>query len=163
MKRDRWRPLERANYLGYVEPSAAAIEAAMRRLDCSREEVIEAIKREAQDCEYWINDLYQVALRRIPEVPGVRSALVHLNIRRRDGKPIFRDWRHFQRIKNELVGDECEGVEIYPAESRLNDTSNKYHLWVFADPNYRIPFGLLDRDVVDDDGDRKGGYRQRKL
>jgi hypothetical protein len=29
--------------------------------------------------------------------------MVHLNIRRRDGGPIFRDWRHFQRIKNQLV------------------------------------------------------------
>jgi hypothetical protein len=87
----------------------------------------------------------------------------HLNIRRRDGKPIFRDWRHFQWIKNELVGEECEGLELYPAESRLNDTSNKYHLFVFADPTYRIPFGMQDRDVIERDDAKKPGHRQRRM
>src|ERR1043165_2191444 len=41
------------------------------------------------------------------------------------------DWRDYQRIKNELVGPEAEGVELYPAESRLVDTSNQFHLYVF--------------------------------
>jgi hypothetical protein len=58
------------------------------------------------------------------------------------------DWRHFQRIKNELCGPEFEALEIYPAESRLVDTSNQYYLWVLPEGS-RIPFGFKDRLVVE--------------
>jgi hypothetical protein len=72
------------------------------------------------------------------------------------------DWRHFQRIKNELVGNECEGVEIYPAESRCVDSSNQYHLFVMRDPKLRLPFGFKERLVLDD-GElcEKTGAKQR--
>lgn len=74
-------------------------------------------------------------------------AFLHLNIRRRDGKVILRDWRHFQRIKNDIVGAECEAIEMYPAESRLVDESNKYHLYAWTNPRFRIPFGWTQRSV----------------
>lgn len=48
----------------------------------------------------------------------------------RDRAPI-RDWRVGQRVKNELVGPEAEGIELYPAESRLMDEANEYWLVVF--------------------------------
>ena len=73
------------------------------------------------------------------------------------------DWRHRQLIKNQLLGEECEAVEIYPAESRLNDTSNKYHLWGFTDPNIRLPFGMQKRDVVDEEVRLPAGHRQRRI
>jgi hypothetical protein len=53
---------------------------------------------------------------------------VHLSIKRFDRGPV-RDWRHLQQIKNEVVGPEAEAFEIFPAESRLVDTANQYHLW----------------------------------
>jgi len=53
--------------------------------------------------------------------------MLHLSIKRLDKHPV-RDWRHFQRIKNELIGEENEAVELYPAQSRLVDTTNQYHL-----------------------------------
>ncbi|MFN3652295.1 MAG: hypothetical protein ACK47B_22180 [Armatimonadota bacterium] len=90
----------------------------------------------------WQNNRYQVVLRR-REV-SLFGPCVHLTIRSLDGEPRH-DWRDFQRIKNELVGPETEGVELYPAESRLVDTANHYHLWVF--PEYRFPFGMTARDV----------------
>lgn len=46
------------------------------------------------------------------------------------------DWRDFQRIKNDIVGDEWEGIELYPAESRLVDPSNRFYLWC-------VPKGVL--------------------
>ena len=101
------------------------------------------------------NDLYEVAVRR-DEPPGL-PALVHLSIKRRDKAPV-RDWRHMQRIKNELLGAECEAVELYPAESRLVDSANQYHLWGFDDPTFRFPFGYADRFVSDEARD---GGRQR--
>jgi hypothetical protein len=156
--KDRWRPLQRANI---VQPlTAADVAEAMLITGADEATARKALEDEVSGVEYWINDLYQVALRRLDCQPP----MIHLNIRRRDGKVIFRDWRHFMRIKNQLVGAECEAVEIYPAESRLNDTSNKYHLWCFSDPTYRLPFGLTRRDVVADDGGAKRpGHRQRRI
>ena len=40
------------------------------------------------------------------------------------------------------MGPECEGLELYPAEARLIDGSNQFHLWVCSDPNVRFPFGM---------------------
>lgn len=90
------------------------------------------------------NSRYQVVRREYPEGPF--GPYVHLTIRSRDGSPRH-DWRDFQRIKNELVGEEAEGVELYPAESRLVDTANHYHLWVF--PSYRFPLGMTQRETSD--------------
>jgi hypothetical protein len=92
--------------------------------------------------ELWENNRYQVVLRR--REGGPFGPCVHLTIRSADGSARH-DWRDFQRIKNELVGEEAEAVELYPAESRLVDTANHYHLWVF--PEYRFPFGMQEREV----------------
>lgn len=96
--------------------------------------------------ELWFNNQYTVHLRRSENL-STGPDMVHLSIKRKDRKTA-RDWRHLQRIKNELVGPECEGVEVYPAESRLVDTSNQYHLWVFADPTFRLPWGFGERLVM---------------
>jgi len=53
-----------------------------------------------------------------------------------------------QRIKNEIVGPEHEAVELFPAESRLVDTSNQYHLWVLTSDENRWPFGFQTRLVA---------------
>lgn len=87
----------------------------------------------------WQNNRYVVIRKEIGE------GMTWLSIRHRNRKAV-RDWRHFQRIKNELAGPEREAVEIYPAESRLVDEANQYHLWVFPE-NYTIPFGFNERLV----------------
>lgn len=102
---------------------------------------METLKR-VQEEEVWINDIYQVNVRR-------GEHIVHLSIKRLDKSPIT-DWRHKQLIKNELVGEECEGLEIYPAESRLVDTANQFHLWCYCDPTFRIPVGWNDGRIVRD-------------
>jgi len=71
-----------------------------------------------------------------------------LSIKRRD-KEAIHDWRDLQRIKNDLIGPENEGVELYPAESRLADSANQYHLWVLADPSVQFPFGYQERLVAE--------------
>lgn len=144
------KPLVKFNY---VKPKA---EVDFSRAGASKP----GLDEEARNTTYWINELYQVARRVFPGSP-----LVQLNIRRRDGRSLFRDWRHFQEIKNQLVGEECEGVELYPAESRLVDTSNKYHIWCHTDPEFRFPLGFGYRHVEDADRKRNKipGIRQRKL
>lgn len=93
------------------------------------------------------NNLYTVIGRRLAPDVETSPSMVWLSIRRNDRKPA-RDWRHLQRIKNELVGPECEGVEIFPAESRLVDQANQTHLWVILDPQFRWPFGFNEGRIT---------------
>lgn len=90
--------------------------------------------------EVWLNSRYQVLVYRNRTSEGF-PAVHWLSIKRRDKESIH-DWRDFQRIKNDLIGPEHEAVELFPAESRLVDTSNQYHLWVLKDPTIRFPFGF---------------------
>jgi hypothetical protein len=90
----------------------------------------------------YMNDIYTVRLRDA-------APFVQLDITRRDGQP-YKSWREFQQIKNELVGPECEAVELFPAESRLVDTANQYHLWANPDPRFRFPFGYHKRVVLEE-------------
>ncbi|HZV36746.1 MAG TPA: hypothetical protein VFB72_19370 [Verrucomicrobiae bacterium] len=87
------------------------------------------------------NDVYQVAVRR----PSERT--LHLSIKRIDRQCIH-DWRDLQEIKNQLVGEECEAVELYPAESRRIDAANQYHLWCSTDPQFRFPVGFNQGRLV---------------
>jgi hypothetical protein len=81
--------------------------------------------------------------------------LVQISIKRHDGKPLHPLWRDKQAIKNQVVGEECEGIELYPAESRKHDQVNQYHLWAIDDRTFRFPFGWPGRVTLDDD-DTKG-------
>ncbi len=95
---------------------------------------------------FYSNDVYRVNISApSPEsIPWPQH--YHISIIRHDKQPIH-NWADFQQIKNQLVGPENEGIEIYPAESRLVDMAPQYHLWVFADPTVRIPTGYNYRMV----------------
>jgi hypothetical protein len=84
----------------------------------------------------------------------------YLTIKRND-RHWARDWRHFQRIKNELLGPEVEAVELYPAESRLVDEANQFHLWALAEGE-RFPLGFTDRSVLMS-SDEEHGSKQRPV
>lgn len=63
-----------------------------------------------------------------------------LRVYRHDGKRLTKHWQELQQIKNELVGEECEAVEIFPKESQRKDGENSYHLWVPL--GWALPFGM---------------------
>jgi hypothetical protein len=69
-----------------------------------------------------------------------------LTIRREDRRPVT-DWRDVQWIKNQLLGPDVEAVQLFPAESRLVDTSNQFYLFAFKEPGFRFPFGFQERMV----------------
>lgn len=94
-----------------------------------------------------LNSIYQVSV--FLQCVEPYGEIVHLSIKTHDRQPRH-DWRELQRIKNEICGAECEGVEIFPAESRLVDTANQYHLYVFRD--HRLPFGFQERLVSEESG-----------
>lgn len=145
-----WTPFERgeldpADFTPEALDLRAAEQAAALNMpvDVIRAQLVELLKD-----EIWVNSRYQVNVRR-GDAPESGSRIVWLSIKRRDKQPPGPErFRDFQRIKNELVGPEHEAVEIYPAESRMVDTSNQYHLWVFSDPAFRLPFGFMPSERV---------------
>lgn len=90
--------------------------------------------------EIWGNRLYSAAVRRDED------GCAQLSVHRRDRRPL-RDWRHMQRIKTEVLGADVEAVELYPAESRLMDGANEYHLWSLP-PGERFPLGYTGERAV---------------
>jgi len=97
-----------------------------------------------EEGSYFLNNKYRVFIRSMTDDQGVKHHM--LSIKRLDRRPIM-DWRDLQWIKNELLGAEEEMVQIFPAESRLVDTSNQY--WFFHYPGRRWPFGFSDRLVTE--------------
>lgn len=113
--------------------------------------------------EVWINDEYQVNIDYNPPHGFDGMDIIHLSIKRRDKEPIH-DWRDLQAIKNMLVAPEAEAVELYPAESRLVDSANQFHLWVFVSRNKKfpqVPIGWSDRFTGTSDDAAKTGGKQR--
>lgn len=120
------------------------------------EHIRKAVAAEHDGVKYYVNDTYQVAVREL----GGDMDMVHLSIKRRDRQSCH-DWRDFQAIKNQLLGEECEAIELYPAESRRVDTANQYHLWGFRKQDFRFPMGYNVRAV--DDQTTVGNSKQRPL
>lgn len=104
----------------------------------------EGLPEKARAHHVFVNSIYQVSV--WYEHSDVFGDIAHLSIKTHD-KQARHDWRDMQRIKNELCGEDTEGVELFPAESRLVDTANQYHLFVFR--TYKIPLGFTERLVGD--------------
>ena len=114
--------------------------------------------------EHWMNDIYLCTVDRfktdaVDEWGNNPPLQARLAITRHD-KAAVHDWRHFQKIKNDIFGENCEAVELYPDESRLMDTANTYWLYVFKS-DYRLPFGQQYRQVEDADSAGTMGAVQR--
>jgi hypothetical protein len=93
----------------------------------------------------WLNSRFQVHItpRRSQEL-GPHWHVSWKNVDR----TARHDWREVQRMKTELLGHDCEAVEVYPAEDRLHDTCNQFHLWALP-PGARFPFGFLERRLAE--------------
>ena len=112
--------------------------------------------------ETYSNDLYLVQINRDANHgfgESLTDGMFELTIRRKDREPMH-DWRHVQLIKNQIVGDENEMVELYPAESRLRDSANQFWFYGFNNDKVRFPFGMFGRVV--NDGNDFGKSKQRK-
>lgn len=114
--------------------------------------------------QVWSNDVYSVTVRPFgvthPDRPDWKGELLWLSIKTHTRRPI-RDWRHLQQIKNEVAGPEREACEIFPAESRLVDTSNEYHLFVLPEGE-SFGFGYPERDIVQPDEIKTFNEEQKK-
>lgn len=113
-----------------------------------------------EDEVVWINDKYIVHRREFDNEQLGR--MVHLSFTRRDRRPVV-DWRDKQHMKNQLIGPDCDAVEIFPAEDRLVDQANQFHLWGFLQEDARLPFGFHQGRVVAENTDDYPGAVQRPL
>lgn len=143
LKRDKglpaWTPFERAQF-----PNTRNV---MGHLVTRDKEVV------------FVNSRFQVCVvENVPNGLGIEG-MTWLSIKN-NTKNHRHDWRELQRIKNELCGRERDAIEIYPAESRLHDTADQFHLWVFPE-NAMLPIGFKGRYVSD--ADRPGVGSQRKF
>jgi len=102
----------------------------------------------------FLNDGYQVDVRYDKKEDGMKGWL-WLSIKRKD-KSWIRDWRELQKIKNMICGDEREGCELYPAESRLVDSSNQFHIFVLPEGE-KFSFGYNGGRLIVD-GRKNGGW-----
>lgn len=112
--------------------------------------MVEKVIADAENDEVFLSacGTYQVT-RRYNTPNGFDTPMICLSCKRVDREPL-QDWRVLQEIKNALVGEECEAIELHPAESRLVDTANQRWLWCFANPTVRVPVGFTERAVCND-------------
>lgn len=131
-----------------AHPEAAAEPAGGKHHTLDR--IAEGIRDNAERPECWVNDIYNVVVRRWSTDPvfGTSAGMIQIGIHTHNGTARH-DWREFQGIKNQIAGPECEAFELYPAESRLLDPSNYYTLWCFPGLR-RIKVGVNEsRRVLD--------------
>ena len=109
----------------------------------------------------WVNETYHVYII-TDDLHGFgdEADLWWLSIKRHDREPIC-DWREFQEIKNLLCGEDKEGMMLYPKESRVVDTANQYHMYVFMNKDYTIPCGFTVGIKTDDPLYGKAKQRSR--
>lgn len=149
-----WIPLAPAVKVPPSEERIAATRVEAERLGHDPD-VAERMMRESD--EMWKNDRYTVIASRHEE-GWVRL----LSVRRNDRGPDM-PWRHLQRIKNQIAGDEAEALELFPAESRLVDTANQRWLWCVA-PGSKIPVGFDEgRHVTGPEEAARFGAKQAAL
>jgi len=149
-KKKVWRPFEDVTLAWRA--GMPTVEETMFSNGVSREHAEKQVE-DLRKAKVYNNGEFEV---NITDDPG---SFLHVSVKRLDRAPI-RDWRVMQRIKNELVGPEHEGLELYPAESRVVDMANQYHMWVLKNEGERVPCGWSHR--LANDGDNLSGRGKQR-
>ena len=96
---------------------------------------------EINETDVYINNLYMCFVERSEDI-------IHISFKTHDKKTDAGiSWQHKQWIKNDICGEESEGLEMFPAESRIVNMANQYHLWVLT-KNKKLPFGFCDGEPL---------------
>jgi hypothetical protein len=122
-----------------------------------------------KDKEHYTNGDYDVIVDKKCDSKQLRSAtflghpLWYLRIYSYSRLPIH-DWTVIQEIKNEIIGTEYEGIELYPAQSRIMNKENCFHLWILAPnqhdlhpPQFRLGFNMASKLAM-----RKSDFEREK-
>ena len=134
---------------------------AMVRKHGGTKEEAQRIWDRDKNTENYSNETYHVNVdKHDPHGFGDDIEVWTLSIKRHDRAPIC-DWRDLQAIKNQICGEEHEGMMLYPAEARVVDTANQYWMYVFMTPGFVIPCGFPMGVKTDDPGMGKAKQRPR--
>jgi hypothetical protein len=87
---------------------------------------------QVETVDIYVNNIYQCIVRE-------NNNNTQLSIKRHD-KAAIHNWQHLQQIKIDICGEMREGIEIYPAMSRIVDTCNQYHIWVLREGMVNMGF-----------------------
>lgn len=153
----KWKPMEKGYFAPLTDKQIndhIRLAYAEHNVTMTKEDVLAQV----YDQEVWLNDRYQCAVRYLDATP---EGALHLSIKRID-KEVIHDWRDLQQIKTDVAGAEREAVELYPAESRVVDTANQYHLWV-APEGRRIEVGFISGRIVSDETGESGAKQRRRV
>ena len=115
--------------LGNINAHLAETNQKMPRAE--RRKVARKLFKEGQgDC--FKNEKYQALVRVNPEdtlsPDPVNLDLIHLSIKRLDNGTSL-DWSELMQIKDECVSPEFDCIMIFPAQYRIVDAANQYHLF----------------------------------
>ena len=102
---------------------------------------------------YYVNDKYTAIMTE-------QENTIWLSIKNHDRTTDI-PWQHKQWIKNDICGEEAEGVELFPAQSRMWNTANQYHIFVMKDKE-RVPVGFDFGGAVEmkESGENELGFNQ---
>ena len=100
--------------------------------------------------EGWENNKYLVWVY-YPDNPkgSGNGVMTQLSIKDHQRSVRAHDWRDMQQIKNEICGLERTAVEVFPPMSRILDTSNQFHLWVYPE-GHNLEFGYTYKNICVD-------------
>lgn len=90
----------------------------------------------------WRNDQWQVL---VSEGKPDKNGIVMLHLLAYPAGEHRDHWAVLQQIKNEVLGEEQEMCQLYPAESRMVNAQPMYHLWGVK--GVALSFGWLDGDT----------------
>jgi hypothetical protein len=68
--------------------------------------------------------------------------IAHLWVKRHNGRPTT--WKEMQQIKDELIGGDKVGIEVFPKIENIIDQAPMYHIWVFEDFDFGISDGIFN-------------------
>jgi len=131
----------------------------------------EPIDAMVRTTEVWVNDKCQVLVYDYPPRDHTRQGkglpegvthkqmveelglqnwpqIVELSLKLNTREP-WQDWRDFYRIKSELCGTACWGMQMYPPQAELLDTANQYHMYVMDPSCVGWPVRQLQMPVTD--------------
>ena len=97
---------------------------------------------------FYANELYQATVDYSHWDAKSREGYIYISLKNHK-RTTNVSWQHKQWIKNDICGVEAEGVELFPAENRMVNSANQYHIWVLTE-NRKIPCGWHEGRLVTD-------------
>ena len=127
-----------------IEMSRETFLNECRSLGTDRETAL-ALYSEIENTETWKNDSYIVTVNRnvINSFGGTHAMCCFKVSSQLNDTDI--SWADAVHIKNQLIGEGCSMVEIYPTEDQLAEGVNHHQFYGFVDPKVQFPFGVVNQ------------------